>query len=132
MNDRERRIVKHILRHCEEAMRTVKRFDSSIENFERDHVFYNACAMSLFQIGELSKRMSEDFKKNHTQIPWSEMRGMRNLFAHEYESVDKKLLWETLTKDIPVLYEQLQKIYLCDISEKNEMHRPSIRPDGDI
>ena len=60
------------------------------------------------------------------------MRGMRNLFAHEYESVDKKLLWETLTKDIPVLYEQLQKIYLCDISEKNEMHRPSIRPDGDI
>jgi hypothetical protein len=57
---------------------------------------------------------------------------MRNLFAHEYESVDKKLLWETLTKDIPVLYEQLQKIYLCDISEKNEMHRLSIRPDGDI
>ena len=26
---------------------------------------------------------------------------MRNLFAHEYESADKELLWETITKDIP-------------------------------
>ena len=38
------------------------------------------------------------------------MRGMRNLFAHEYESVNKNLLWETITKDIPTLYQQLQKI----------------------
>ena len=48
--------------------------------------------MALFQIGELSKRMSEDFKSTHTELPWSEMRGMRNLFAHEYESVNKNLL----------------------------------------
>lgn len=62
MNDRDKRITQHILRHCAEIMSTVKRFDSSRENFNRDHVFYNACSMSLFQIGELSKRMSEDFK----------------------------------------------------------------------
>ena len=39
------------------------------------------------------------------------MRGMRNLFAHEYESADKELLWETITKDIPKLDKQLQEIY---------------------
>ena len=66
--------------------------------------------MALFQIGELSKRMTDDFRDSHPDLPWSEMRGMRNLFAHEYESVDKDLLWETLIHDIPTLYEQLEKL----------------------
>ena len=111
MNDRDRRIVEHILRHCEEIIETVHRFNSSKENFKRDHVFYNACSMALFQIGELSKRISEKFKNTHTEVPWAEMRGMRNLFAHEYESADQELLWETITKDIPKLNKQLQEIY---------------------
>ena len=111
MNDRDRRIVEHILRHCEEIIETVDRFDFSKENFKHDHVFYNACSMALFQIGELSKRISEKFKNTHTEVPWAEMRGMRNLFAHEYESADQELLWETITKDIPRLNKQLQEIY---------------------
>ncbi|WP_399566996.1 HepT-like ribonuclease domain-containing protein, partial [uncultured Selenomonas sp.] len=37
----------------------------------------------------------------------------RNLFAHEYESADKDLLWETITNDISALYAQLQKIASC-------------------
>ena len=111
MNDRDRQIAKHILRHCAELMNTVERFRTSKEIFKHDHVFNNACCMSLFQIGELSKRISEEFKSIHADLPWSEMRGMRNLFAHEYESVDKELLWETIISDIPALYRQLHKIY---------------------
>ena len=41
MNDRDRQIAGHILRHCEEAMDTVARFDFSKEKFQSDHVFYN-------------------------------------------------------------------------------------------
>lgn len=115
MNDRDRRILEHILRHCKEIIETVDRFDFSEENFKHDHVFYNACSMALFQIGELSKRMSEEFKNTHTEVPWAEMRGMRNLFAHEYESADQELLWETITKDIPKLNKQLQEIYSCNM-----------------
>ena len=62
MNDRDRRIADHILRHCEEINDTVRRFDSSLEKFRHDHVFYNACSMALFQIGELSKRMQRTSK----------------------------------------------------------------------
>ena len=110
MNDRDRQLLDHILRHCNEIIDTVARFDTSRELFHQDHVFYNACSMALFQIGELSKRMTDDFRDSHPDLPWSEMRGMRNLFAHEYESVDKDLLWETLIHDIPTLYEQLEKL----------------------
>ena len=91
MNDRDKRVADAMLRHCEEIIDTLKRFDASRKQFQSDHVFYNACCMSLFQIGELSKRMSERFKEEHPELPWSEMRGIRNLFAHEYESADKDL-----------------------------------------
>ena len=39
MNDRDRRILEHILRHCKEIIETVDRFDFSKENFKHDHVF---------------------------------------------------------------------------------------------
>ena len=113
MNDRDKRVADAMLRHCEEIIDTLKRFDASRKQFQSDHVFYNACCMSLFQIGELYKRMSERFKEEHPELPWSEMRGIRNLFAHEYESADKDLLWETITNDISALYAQLQKIASC-------------------
>ena len=57
MNDRDKRVADAMLRHCEEIIDTLKRFDASRKQFQSDHVFYNACCMSLFQIGELSKRM---------------------------------------------------------------------------
>lgn len=113
MNDRDKRVADAMLRHCEEIIDTIKRFDASRKQFQSDHVFYNACCMSLFQIGELSKRISERFKEEHPELPWAEMRGIRNLFAHEYESADKDLLWETITNDISALYAQLQKIASC-------------------
>ena len=113
MNDRDKRVADAMLRHCEEIIDTLKRFDASRKQFQSDHVFYNACCMSLFQIGELSKRMSEHFKEEYPELPWSEMRGIRKLFAHEYESADKDLLWETITNDISALYAQLQKIASC-------------------
>ena len=114
MNDKERQIMQHILRHTEEVLGTVKWFGMSKEKFMNDYIFYNACAMAIFQIGELSKRMPDTFKETHPELPWSEMRGMRNLFAHEYESVNKEIVWNTMQNDIPALYEKLQAIYQSD------------------
>lgn len=115
MRNKDRQILEHILRHCCEVLGTVQRFDNSEERFQSDYVFYNACSMSIFQIGELSKRMSDDFKQIHSELPWNEMRGVRNLFAHEYESVDKKTLWQTIQNDIPKLREQLRLILQSDV-----------------
>ena len=44
--------------------------------------------MCLFQIGEISKMVPEDFKKQHIEIPWAEMRGLRNVEAHDYDNLD--------------------------------------------
>ena len=111
MKYRDQQIIQHILRYCEEIDDTARHFGNSKEKFKSSHIFYNACSMAIFQIGELSKRLSDEFKTAHAELPWKEMRGMRNLFAHEYESVDKDSLWETIQNDIPALHKQMKTIW---------------------
>ena len=110
MKHKDKQIIQHILRYCQELASTAEYFGDSAEEFNTNHIFYNACSMAVFQIGELSKRLSDEFKVAHADLPWKELRGMRNLFAHDYESVDKDSLWGTIQNDIPVLREQMQGI----------------------
>ena len=110
MNSKDRQILLHIIKYCDEVAETVQRFSASKVLFMSDHVFYNACSMAIFQVGELSKRFSDEFKSVHNHLPWNDMRGMRNLFAHEYESVNQELLWETVQTDIPDLHDELMVI----------------------
>lgn len=54
------------------------------------------------QIGELANGFSEDFR-NSAQFPFKEIRGMRNVLAHNYIKADTKIIWNTSKKDIPDL-----------------------------
>lgn len=38
--------------------------------------------MCVIQIGELAGNISEDFREKHTEIPWRQLRGLRNIYAH--------------------------------------------------
>lgn len=65
--------------------------------------YRNAVIMPILQIGELASHLSEVFKAEYAQIPWNEMRGIRNLMAHQYHSVDYEIIWNTACQDIPEL-----------------------------
>lgn len=44
------------------------------------------------------------------EIPWAEMRGLRNVEAHDYDNLDLTAIWKTIEKDIPDLDKKLSKI----------------------
>ncbi len=44
-------------------------------------------------------------------IPWRQIKGMRNIYAHDYDIIDNDIIWETITKEIPELKEKLQTIF---------------------
>ena len=61
-------------------------------------------------IGEASRRISEETKAAHPNIPWREMIGMRNFMIHEYDDVDVWVVWETVRYDLPQLITQIASI----------------------
>ncbi|MBR5428411.1 MAG: DUF86 domain-containing protein [Clostridia bacterium] len=62
--------------------------------------------MNLLQIGELAGRFSDDFVQSTKPdiIDWRAIKNMRNMFAHDYGSMDYDRIWETVKDDLPVLY----------------------------
>lgn len=49
----------------------------------------------------------------HTKIPWRQLRGLRNIYAHNYQDVDYDLAWSTLIDDLPQIKEECMKL-LCE------------------
>lgn len=88
------------------------------EDFEEDTEFQFASGMCIIQLGELVARLDEDFIKKYPDIPWRQIKGMRNIYAHDYDIVDNDLIWETITVEIPELKKNLQLILIDVCSEE--------------
>lgn len=69
-----------------------------------------ACVFNLSQIGELVRHLDNDFIEQHSDIPWAQMRGLRNRIIHDYEGVNLTLVWEIIKYDIPSLIVKLKEI----------------------
>ncbi len=65
--------------------------------------------MPILQIGELAKRLPAEFMAAHTEIPWRQITGMRDIFAHHYGAVDFAFVWETAHADVTELAKTLEE-----------------------
>ena len=69
-----------------------------------------AIDMCIYQLTELSIHLDDQFKLKHLDIPWAQIKGMRNIHAHEYDKIDRNIIWNTINKDIEDLKDKLKKI----------------------
>lgn len=95
-----------ILSDCEFIISEFKGL--SRELFEENDVLQYACSFKLIQISESAKKLSDDFRKQHNNIVWHVIYGLRNRIVHDYGSVDLRYLYDTLNNDIPDLYKKLK------------------------
>lgn len=63
----------------------------------------------LIQISENSCKLTESFQEKHQTIDFFAIKGLRNRLVHDYGSVDYQIIYDTLTKDISILKEELIK-----------------------
>jgi uncharacterized protein with HEPN domain len=84
--------------------------------------------MSIMQIGEISSGLSEEFKEQtRSQVPWGLVKSMRNMFAHDYASMDKATVWETATEDIPTLLHFCERTIEKHVAETSKKKPPKER-----
>ena len=102
-NDRNTYIIRHMVRYCQEIDAAVSHFGDSEEQFINNPVYRNAVSMPVQQIGELSKHLSDEFTASHPEIPWRQIKGMRDWFAHQYTDMDIAVIWAVVKEDLPPL-----------------------------
>jgi len=80
------------------------------DDFLEDKRTQQAVIMSLIIIGEAATKVMDgytEFVQAHSEVPWRDMRGMRNRMAHGYFDIDLDVVWETVQKWLPELLKQL-------------------------
>lgn len=75
----------------------------SREGFLDDVKTQSAVLYQLLVIGEAVKRLSREFRAQHSDVPWSLIAGMRDQLIHGYDIVDWEEVWKTATRDVPDL-----------------------------
>ena len=108
--NRDKSLIEHILMYCQKIQLTVERFGKDMEIFLNDTDYRDSVSMNLLQIGELAGKLSEEYVKDtQEQMNWRAIKNMRNMFAHDYGSMDIERIWETAVEDIPVLIDFCEK-----------------------
>lgn len=66
----------------------------NIEAFERNSQVQDAVVRNIEIIGEAVRhiaRVAPGFVDQHPEVPWAQMRAMRNVVIHQYFAVDVKI-----------------------------------------
>jgi uncharacterized protein with HEPN domain len=68
-----------------------------------------AVEMGLIRVGEAVNRIPVEVLDRFPDQPWRQIVAMRNFAAHQYDDLDPRRVWRTVTRDLPAL-----RSYLAD------------------
>nr|RNJ66650.1 MAG: DUF86 domain-containing protein [Leptolyngbya sp. IPPAS B-1204] len=79
-------------------------------DFLEDAKTQSAIVYQLLILGEAVKRLLQDLRVQHPEIPWAPIAGMRDNLIHNYDDVDLDEVWRTAERDIPDLLTLLEPL----------------------
>lgn len=71
-----------------------------------------AAEMGLIRIGEAVAKIPASVRERFDGQPWRQIIDMRNFAAHQYDDLDQRRVWRTLTRDVPRLRDYLSDVML--------------------
>ena len=111
MIDRVDRNVQRLL-HMLTGIKRLNRMLEGVskETFLDDLRLQDASAFDISTIGEAASNVTDEFKALHPEIPWIQMRGLRNRLVHifDYEQIDYDIIWIVATEELPALESKIR------------------------
>jgi uncharacterized protein with HEPN domain len=78
--------------------------------FEENRMMQDAIMHQIEIIGEASNRISDEFQDKYPDLPWMQMRAIRNKIVHDYREVNLSVIWDTAKNNLPSLKKQIKKL----------------------
>lgn len=122
---RDLTILLNMRKYCRYITENLSKLENGLEIFKSTPLYRDSISMEIQQIGKLTKDLTDEFiAETNSEIPWVQIKGMRNIFAHGYGKMDFEKIYNTAITYIPLLHkfldiqiERLQREYL---EENNE------------
>jgi len=100
--------IRDILASIERIIEYTRNLD--FEQFRSDTKTFDAVVRNFEIIGEAATHVPEEIVAIHPEIPWQDMRDMRNVLAHEYFGINENIVWDTIQDDLLPLVPQLKSL----------------------
>ena len=68
----------------------------TLEQFRENEMLMRAVGMTVINIGELVKNLTEETRLAYPQIPWKAIAGFRDIAAHKYQTLRMEDVYETV------------------------------------
>jgi uncharacterized protein with HEPN domain len=103
--------LSHMLDAADQACAYIE--DMEKEDFLTDKRTQQAVILNIVIIGEAATKLLKDydgFLREHPEVPWHAMKGMRNRIAHGYFDINLDIVWDTVKTALPDLLAQLPAV----------------------
>jgi uncharacterized protein with HEPN domain len=100
------------LRHMRDAAREALAFAKGKQrmDLDRDRQLALALLKCIEIVGEASTAISLETTSRYPEIPWRQIRGMRNRLIHGYYEIDLDVVWDTVALNLGPLVVALDRI----------------------
>jgi uncharacterized protein with HEPN domain len=104
---------KDRLYHILDAITNIENFSTGInyQNYIEDYKLRLALVKLLEIVGEASNGITLETQERFPEVEWAVLKGIRNILVHEYFGIDYDIVWESITQNIPVLKDKIEKIF---------------------
>ena len=109
----------NILEYIGKIWRYTEEANNAEELFEiNEQMNLNASLTLLSNIGENVVKLSQNLKKDYSNIKWKQIREFRNRIVHDYVGIDLAIIYEIITNDLKLLKTDVEKIITDKIKSK--------------
>jgi uncharacterized protein with HEPN domain len=108
------------LHHILDEMELVRSLCKTLtfEEFRTNRVMEHTITRALEIIGEAAKNVPDKIKKEHPEIPWKFMAGLRDKIIHGYFAINYDIVWDVIIRRIPELEPKIRAI--CTMMEPDD------------
>jgi uncharacterized protein with HEPN domain len=84
--------------------------ETSQKDFLENEMMKRAVSMTVINVGELIKSVTDELRQKHKEVPWKAAAGMRDITAHRYQTLRMEDVYLTAIQDFPAIKKKLENI----------------------
>lgn len=99
------RSIPFLLEDMLESVNNILLFTNglSFDAYASDLKTMHAVQHNFMIIGEAVARIPENYKVQHPELNWRQIKDFRNVIVHDYFGVDNSIVWEIINSHLPEL-----------------------------
>ena len=102
--------IQKIYEYSEKLLAYIDEHGINKENLIQDYSLQWLVTTPLYNIGEHAYNLSDAYKTDHADIPWTMISGLRHRLVHDYDGTNWNIIADVVFEELPVFVKQLDDL----------------------